>query len=91
MSSNIYACTNRERAIAADLRAACLRAIESTSEAEVCRLLGLKSLGLRRLVAETEWDLRVAVRAADCLDLEVIERFVGAAVDAAEDSLRRVS
>ncbi len=72
-SSSIHTRTDREQRLADELRVIALDTIGHREIAEVQAAFGVAKSGLERLLAETKWDLRVAFRVVDCLNVSVID------------------
>ena len=84
MAYSIYEPTKREQEMAAGLRTVCVDVITQRDSTDIAGLLGLARLGLERLLWEPVWDLRVAVRVAEALDLTILSDLTEGVQQAAE-------
>lgn len=81
MSTSIHERTDREELLAGELRTIALHTIQNRDPEDVRSALGLARSGLERLLAEKNWDLRVAFRVVDCLEASVVEALIKSAND----------
>lgn len=72
MAFSLYEPTKREDEVAAGLRSVCVDLIAQRDASETARLLGLADFGLEKLLWEPVWDLRVAFRVAEALDVGIL-------------------
>jgi hypothetical protein len=72
LNKDVYVATERERRIAAALRERAIAEIERRSDLEeVARLLNVMPVWVKALLATSEWDLELAFRVADTLEIAV--------------------
>jgi hypothetical protein len=81
MATSIHDRTDREQQLAYELREAAIKEINRRNPDEVRDALGLARSGLDRLLAEKRWDLRVAFRVVDCLQVDVVDHILKSAAD----------
>lgn len=72
MAFSLYEPSKREEEVAAGLRGVCIDLIARRDPSETSRLLGLAPFGLEKLLWEPIWDLRVAFRVAEALDVGIL-------------------
>lgn len=73
MSVSVYVPTTRERELARHLRSVCVAEIKSRDPETVCQQLGFRTQALERLLWEPDWDLRIAFRVSEGLNLPIAD------------------
>ena len=76
MPTSTYVPSPRELQLASDLQQLCITEINLRDVDEVCAQVSLAPEGLQRLLWQSSWDLTTAIRIADGLELEALDRLL---------------